>query len=265
MSPRPAPKPDDVSGKQFLDAAAQLIDAMFAASPADRPRRLQVIDFPAALQWLRIEDVVKVAQGEHDSGVSQKALHNRWTTKDEFIKAAVIHTMLYRDDPAPDPTTAEHLTAQLDDKTAPGAALIIQLADALLSALLDHPRSFLLMHIGPLLAQHPELHAEIVKRLHEPRAPWYAGYEALMMQLGVSLRPGWTIERLGMAITAMLDGFLLRSRIHPVEVEALRGHMGSLFAESLLAMILGAIDIDGSGRSVDRAFDTATESTQETL
>jgi hypothetical protein len=81
------------------------------------------------------------------------------------------------------------------------------------------------------------------------------GYESLMHSLGLSLRPGWTIERLGMAITAMLDGFLLRSRIHGDEPAALHGAQGSLFADALLALILGVVDSDGRGRSVGYAFD----------
>jgi AcrR family transcriptional regulator len=244
--------------RRFLDAAAQLIDAMFAENRQGRPPRLRAIDFPAALQWIRIDDVVRLAGESGPGGISRKAFHNRWPTKDEFVKDAVVHTMLYRDAPAVDPTAAGDQLAEIAGVAADSLSkATIQMADVLLDALLDHPRSFLLMHIGPILAQHPELHATIVRRLGEARAPWYDGYASLLTELRLTLRPGWTVERLGLAITAMLDGFLLRARIHTEELAALRWRDASLFADTLIAFSLGVIDTDGTGRSSRAELDAA--------
>lgn len=258
MSPRPVPDRDDAMARRFLDAAAQLIDAMFAEGRDDRPARLRAIDFPAALQWIRIDDVVRLAGESGPDGASRKAFHNRWPTKDEFVKDAVVHTMLYRDGPATDPTAAgEQLTGIAAQAADSLSAATITMADTLLDALLDHPRSFLLMHVGPLLAQHPELHRAITARLGEARAPWYDGYAALLAGLRLELRPGWTVDRLGLAITAMLDGFLLRARVHTEEIEALRWRDASLFADTLIAFSLGVIDTDSAGESSRAALDAA--------
>jgi hypothetical protein len=244
--------------RRFLDAAAQLIDAMFTESRRDRPPRLRAIDFPAALQWIRIDDVVRLAAESGPDGISRKAFHNRWPTKDEFVRDAVVHTMLYRDAPAADPTIAgQHLDGIAEVAAESLSTATISLADALLDALLDHPRSFLLMHIGPVLAQHPDLHRAIAARLDETRAPWYDGYAALLAGLRLDLRPGWTVERLGLALTAMLDGFLLRARIHPAEIESLRWRDASLFADTLIAFSLGVIDTDSAGESSRAALDAA--------
>jgi AcrR family transcriptional regulator len=258
MSPRPVPGRDDALARRFLDAAAQLIDAMFAENRRDRPPRLRAIDFPAALQWIRVDDVVRLAAESGPDGISRKAFHNRWPTKDEFVKDAVVHTMLYLDAPATDPTVAgDQLTAVAATAPESLSAATIAMADTLLDALLDHPRSFLLMHIGPILAQHPELHAAIVNRLGETRAAWYDGYASLLAELRLTLRPGWTVDRLGLAITAMLDGFLLRARIHNEEIEALRWRDASLFADTLIAFSLGVIDTDATGTSSRTALDAA--------
>jgi AcrR family transcriptional regulator len=260
MSPRPAPHRDDAAAHRFLDAGAQLIDAMFVEDRDDRPARLRSIDFPAALQWVRVDDVIRVAKESGASGISRKAFHNRWPTKDDFVKDAILHTMLYRDAPATDPTingpqvidVAGIARESLSEAT-------ITLADTLLEALLTHPRSFLLMHIGPVLAQHPDLHAAVASRLGETRAPWYDGYASLMTGLNITLRPGWTIERLGLVITAMLDGFLLRSRVHTSELDELRWQGASLFADALIAFSLGVIDTDASGQSSRAALDGAVQ------
>lgn len=250
--PRPAPTRGDATARRFLDAAAQLIDASFVSSVEDRPPRLRSLDFPATLEWLRIEDVVRLA-----SGASRKAFHNRWYTKDEFIRDAIVHTMLYADDPAADPTTTNGAVFADTAAEASGslARMVVLLADGLLDALLAHPRSFLLLHVGPVLAQHPDLQAALVERLVDKRRPWYEGYGYLLNSLGLRLRPGWTVTRVGMAITSMLDGFLLRSRLHPDEMAALRWEDASLFAETVAAFILGILDPTGTGHTVHQALD----------
>jgi hypothetical protein len=230
MSPRPAPTRGDDTARRFLDAAAQLIDAMFVSSVDHRPTRLRSLDFPAALEWLRIEDVVRLTEG-----ASRKAFHNRWETKDAIIRDAVIHTILFRDQPDADPTATDHsmFVAAAERSQGSLSRIVALLADEMLNAF---------------------LHNAILDRLHETRRPWYEGYGYLLTTLGMRLRPGWTIERVGMAITAMLDGFLLRTRVHPAEMRALRWEDASLFADTITAFSLGVVDA-GSGLSARAALD----------
>src|ERR1700678_877461 len=89
VSPRPAPSRHDATARQFLRAAVQLIDAYLDDQPRDnRPARLRSIKFPAALDWLRTEDVIRLAATEGTTGVSRKAFFNRWPTRDEFLPDA---------------------------------------------------------------------------------------------------------------------------------------------------------------------------------
>jgi hypothetical protein len=106
------------------------------------------------------------------------------------------------------------------------------LVDGMLAAYLEHPRSFLLLRIGPILSQHPELYDAIVDQIRLDLTNWRHGYESLLAARQVHLRPGWTVERIGMVMTAMLDGFLLRSRIQPEEMAACRWQDAGLLAEA---------------------------------
>ncbi|MGW1341379.1 hypothetical protein ACWCOV_10025 [Kribbella sp. NPDC002412] len=61
--------------------------------------------------------------------------------------------------------------------------------DGMLAALLAHPRSFLLLHIGPILNQYPELGGAIVGEIRHYLTNWCQSY-TLFASHGVKLRPG---------------------------------------------------------------------------
>ncbi len=256
MTPRPPAAADDASAKHFLDAAAQLIDAMFTTSPTDRPRRLSAIDFPATLEWLRKEDIIKLAQDGGYPGASRKAFDNRWATKEDFVNDAIIHTMLYRDAPNADPALQRAQLAGVETAENVGEAISL-FCDAMLESLLSYPRSFLLLHIGPLLEQHPKLKAAIVQDMNRSFAPWHEGYARLFATFKVEMRPGWSIERYGLTLQSMLDGFLLRSRVQGEQMDECRSEDASLFADAVVALTLGVIDIDQDGRSSRDALSLA--------
>lgn len=229
---------------QFLNAAAQLIDAALSADPLHLPQRLRALHYPAALEWIRLEDVLRVTRETQSPTASKKALTNRWPTKDEFIRDAVIHAMLYRDDPSADPQSdgprlERILTAR---SVSDGVALVV---DDLAQTLLGHPRSFLLAHIAPLLPRHPELADELLESSRTPHETWTAQYPMLLAQLGICLRPDWPPERVTLAVQIMLDGLMVRSRLEPRAIEASAWRTGSLFADMVLAFLAGAIDTGG--------------------
>ncbi|MFI5694728.1 hypothetical protein ACIA58_22935 [Kribbella sp. NPDC051586] len=256
MTPRPPAAQDDASAGYFLDAAAELIDAMFDDTIADRPHRLRGIHFPAALEWMRVSDVVGLAQERHGEGASEKAFRNRWPARNSFVKAAIIHTMLYRD--APESNPALYVANLPTTLTAESLAdSVTELCDGLLRALQARPRSYLLHHIGPLLDQYPDLRRSIIKDIVRTREPWFEGYAALLAALQLRLRPGWTIERVGLALQSMLDGFLFRSRIQADEMNEARAPEASLFAETVIAFLLGVLDLDDSHNSTHTILDEA--------
>ncbi|MFD3403513.1 hypothetical protein ACFWUU_22710 [Kribbella sp. NPDC058693] len=261
MTPRPPAARDDASAGYFLDAAAELIDGMFDGGVRERPHRLRGIHFPAALEWMRVSDVVELAQERHGDGASEKAFRNRWPDRNTFVKAAIIHTMLYRDAPESNPALyVGKLPASVTAASLTDA--VIELCDGLLKALQARPRSYLLHHIGPLLDQYPDLRAAIIKDIVGTREPWFEGYAALLGALQLNLRPGWTIERVGLALQAMLDGFLFRSRVQPEEMKEAGSTDASLFAETVICFILGVLDLDTSHKTTHTILDETAHTAQ---
>lgn len=258
MTPRPPAARDDESAGYFLDAAAELIDAMFDGTVRERPHRLRGIHFPAALEWMRVSDVVGLAQERHGEGASEKAFRNRWPDRNTFVKAAIIHTMLYRD--APESNPALYVAKLPTGVTAASLTdSVIELCDGLLGALQARPRSYLLHHIGPLLDQYPDLRTAIIEDIVGTREPWFEGYAVLLDALHLKLRPGWTIERVGLALQSMLDGFLFRSRVQSEEMNDAGSGDASLFAETVIAFMIGVLDLDDSRRTTHAILDEAAD------
>ena len=255
MSPRPAASRHDPTAQRFLKAATQLIDAYLGDQPGEaRPTRLRSIRFPAALEWLRTEDVIRTAAAEGSAGASRKAFFNRWPTREEFLPDAVVYALVY--DQIPEPPNEQ--ASQVPGTAAapvPFSQEVIRIADGLLASLQRHPRSYLTLHIGPLLAQHPSLWEALKPAMHDGIQAWADGYAALLADLGLVLRPGWTPYRMSLALQAALDGFLLRYRIMPEDYATSRWEGAGIFADTVLAIILGVIDADRSGASGREALD----------
>jgi AcrR family transcriptional regulator len=255
MSPRPAPSRHDATALQFLRAATQLIDAYLDDQPSEaRPARLRSIRFPAALEWLRTEDVVRTAAAGGAAGASRKAFFNRWPTREEFLPDAVVYALVYDEVPEPPNEQAKQVTGTAT-AAVPVSQEVIRIADGLLASLQRHPRSYLTLHMGPLLVQHPSLWDALMPAMRSGIGAWADGYAALLAELGLVLRPGWTPHRLALALQAALDGFLLRYRIMPDEYPASRWEGAGIFADTVLAIILGVIDADRSGTSGREALD----------
>src|SRR5215470_13209020 len=107
-------------------AACQLIDAYLDIETQELPRRLHTIRFPAALDWLRTEDVIRVAQATEQSGVSRKAFFNRWPHKESFLRESVVFALLYRDVSTDDPTRHVPGPAATGESLS---GIVIQVAD----------------------------------------------------------------------------------------------------------------------------------------
>ncbi|HTS97410.1 MAG TPA: hypothetical protein VMI33_12385 [Streptosporangiaceae bacterium] len=255
MSPRPAASRHDATGQQFLRAATQLIDAYLDDQPGDaRPARLRSIRFPAALEWLRTEDVIRMAAAGGNAGASRKAFFNRWPTREEFLPDAVVYALVYDEVPEAPNDQAQQVPGTVTSP-APFSQDVIRIADGLLASLQRHPRSYLTLHIGPLLTQHPSLWEALKPAMRDGITAWADGYAALLADLGLVLRPGWTPYRLALALQAVLDGFLLRYRIMPEEYPSSRWEGAGIFADTVLAVILGVIDADRSGTDGRQALD----------
>lgn len=257
MSPRPAPSRHDQTARQFLRAAVRLIDAYLDdQDAAARPARLRSIRFPAALEWLRTEDVIRLAAADAGTGASRKAFFNRWPTRDEFLPDALVYALVY----APVEEAPNDQAQQVPAAAGTPATIsreIIRIADGLLESLQRHPRSYLTLHIGPLLTQHTALWQAVLPAMREGISAWSQAYAALLADLGVPLRPGWTPYRLALALQATLDGFLLRYRIMPEEYPVSRWEGAGIFADTVLALLAGVVDGERSGLDCAALLDRA--------
>jgi hypothetical protein len=249
VSPRQPPSRHDATAQQFLKSAVRLIDAYLDDQGADvQPPRLRAIRFPAALDWLRTEDVIRFAAMPGEPGLSRKAFFNRWPTREEFLPDALVYALVYDEPPEPPNEQGRQMPAKAAAAPAFSAA-VINICDGLLDSLRRHPRSYLTLHIGPLLPQHPQLWHAIVPAMKQGTQVWAEGYTTLLTDMGLVLRPGWTPQRLSLALQAALDGFLLRYRVQPDDYVQSRWEGAGLFADTVIAIILGVLDADRSGRS----------------
>jgi hypothetical protein len=251
LSPRQATSRHDATAQQFLGAACRLIDAYLDGEARDKqPPRLKSIRFPAALDWLRTEDVIRFAAAPGVPGPSRKAFFNRWPTRDEFLPDALVYALVY--DELPEDASPNEQGRQMPAAATAAPAFsdaVVSICDGLLDSLQRHPRSYLTLHIGPLLPQHPELWQALVPAMRRGTEVWAEGYATLLTDLGLVMRPGWTPKRLSLALQAALDGFLLRYRIQPDEYPVSRWEGAGVFADTVIAIILGVLDADHSGRT----------------
>jgi AcrR family transcriptional regulator len=249
---RPQPSRHDATAQRFLRAAVQLIDAyLHDGPPRDRPARLRAIRFPAALDWLRTEDVIRLASTtEGASGTSRKSFFNRWPTREEFLSDALVYALVSEVAPGDPIQQAKEMPAEASASASTSfSEAVLRISDQLLDSLRSQPRSYLTMHVGPLLPQHPRLWETLLPSMQEGSSVWADGYATLLADLDLSLRPGWTPQRLGLALQAVLDGFVLRFRIQPDDYQRSRWEGASIFADTILALVLGVLDHERSGET----------------
>jgi AcrR family transcriptional regulator len=233
-----------------------LIDAYLDDQPRDRqPVRLRQIHFPAALDWLDIDDVIQLAADQGGNGKSSKhAFYNRWKSRDDFLPDAVAYALLTDEGFEDSSKRAEEVPA-VATAEASFSSEIIRIATELLESLQGDPRNYLTLHIGPLLPQHPLLWEKLLPEMRRMIQAWADGYAELLTAFGLALRPGWTAHRVALALQAMLDGFVLRYRILPDDYQPATADEVGIFADTVTAFVLGVIDADRSGVSVQAAVD----------
>lgn len=255
VSPRPAPTRSDATAVKFLNAAASLIDAALSTSEENVPPRLRQIHFPAALDWVRTEDVLRMTAGGNGEGESRKAFRNRWASKEEFVRDAIVHAMLYRDrEGVSTAQTRARLFEIAADSPSP-TDFVTTLTREAEKELLGNPRSWLLAHVAPLLGRHPDLHAPLRDMMRGDADYWLVFYSDVLTASGFSLRAPWTPERATWAMQALLDGVILRHRVDPERMADEKWCAGNMFADTVLAFCAGIMDAERSGESVKEWID----------
>jgi hypothetical protein len=244
-----APSRHDATAVRFLSVAADLIETYLQAEPkgSEQADRLRHVRFPAVLDWLRVEDVIGLAPSWRQ-GASRRAFFSRWPTRAEFLPDAVIYTLLREEVDRP----------TLAPPTVPLSRTVSEVADDLLADLVRRPRSFLILHLGPLLPRHPQLADSLWPATRAAAGVWPDLYHRLAEGLDLIMRPEWTHQRMSAVLQAMLDGFVLRHRTHPDEEAAYRWTGASILADAIIAFLLGAVDWDLTGQSGRVTLDLLT-------
>ena len=190
--------------------------------------------------------MIRLAAVKGSEGASHKAFFNRWPTKNEFLPDAVVYALL-REHEADDPQEYIDQVPDVAHQLASFSEAVIDITDGLLAALLRHPRSYLVLHLGPLLPHHPELWKALLPEIRGAIQAWAAGYTQLVDGLGLVLRPEWSVERVSLVLQAMLDGFVLRYRVQPDDYPTSHYEGISIFADAVIAFILGIMDWEKTG------------------
>lgn len=256
--PRPEPSAEDETAHAFLRAGAQMIDAMLTVDADTRPARVRSFPYPPPVDWIRVEDVVRLAELEGGEKPSRKAFRNRWASKDDFARDLVVFALLWKDLPAGPDDGAQELRRLLRDDSIPMSERITRATDQPIEFLRRTPRSLLMAHLVPVLASTPDLLDEIVAADLEQQRAWVRAYEEARAAFHAQWRPGWDSAKFVLCIQALLDGLLVRSRLQPNGLsEDEVWDIAESYSSAALALLIGAIDVDGQGLSVPEVVDHA--------
>ena len=251
MSPRPAVTRHDLTAVRLLTAAAELIDGSMGPQGGEHPR-LRSLRFPAALDWIRIEDVLRAAAERPEGAISKKALVNRWETREEFLRDAILFAVLYDGDSrigAMDPSVL------LDHEDRTFGDVVAETVEDLYADLVMNPRSFLLCQFAPYFGLHPTIAERVAAAGEAEQNRWSQVFATLAANLPVGLRPEWNPERAGIALQCMLDGFVMRYRINPAMIEDAAWAGASLMADTVLTLLAGMLDLGADGESAHHHLD----------
>jgi hypothetical protein len=246
---RTRPSRHDTTAIHFLSVAADLMDAYLQAEPVGdaQSQRLGHISFPTALDWLRTDDVIQLAPSWSGEAARRRAFFSRWATRGDFLADAVVYALM-REQPTvpaprhtPDATVSQH---------------VVDVTEDLLANLVRHPRSYLVLHLAPLLPRHPHLAAAVAPGSRAATRAWADIYRRLADGLDIVMRPEWTFKRLSTVLQAMLDGFVLRHRVQPRQHSRQGWQDANMLADAVIAMLLGAVDWDLTGLSGRAALDS---------
>jgi len=112
---------------------------------------------------------------------------------------------------------------------------------------------------GYCAPHHPELWKALLPEIQGAIQRWAAGYAQLANGLGLVLRPEWSVERVSLVLQAMLDGFVLRYRVQPDDYPTSHYEGVSIFADAVIAFILGIMDWEKTGVAGRVALDGLVE------
>lgn len=251
MGLRARPARHDTTAVHFLSVAADLMDAFLQAEPVgpDQSQRLGHISFPSALDWLRTDDVIRLAPSWSGEAARRRAFFSRWPTRSDFLADAVVYALLRERPEIPAPRHSQDATV---------SELVTSVTDDLLTSLVQHPRSYLVLHLAPLLPRQPHLAKALLPGTRAATRVWLELYRRLSDGLDLVMRPEWTFKRLAAVLQAMLDGFVLRSRMRPADNARFGWRDANILADAVIALLLGAVDWDLTGESGRSALDALT-------
>lgn len=213
------------------------------------PPRLRALHFPAPLDWIRVEDVIREARLDQPA-ISAKAFWNRWPDKDSFL--VDVGRVAFSDDPVPHTMALREV---LVDADASLSERIQQLTTTVMTELLARPRSYMLGFLAPIMHASPTLQRTIQDSTDADVAGWTAFYQAVTTATGLSWRPGWDAGRCQVVVQSLIDGLLIRHRLVQELPDGSSWDPISTFTDAVMALFASALDLAGDGRTAAQVLD----------
>ncbi|KAF0845276.1 TetR/AcrR family transcriptional regulator [Nocardia caishijiensis] len=203
-----------------------------------------LVDHPDEIifRGFRSEDVINAA------GASQATFYRRFATKRAFLHA-VLDTMHAHDDCSVESVRAT-VAGQIATNANVGRSVVRALAEHYFDALTD--RTTLSKNLmSHLLAISDARTARAVQAHFRRRDELaIASVDVAFERTGASLRTPFTTKSLGVALTALVDGFRLRINSDPAAVTS------NLAADTIVALLNGAIAMPDRHEHIDDVLTT---------
>ncbi|MBF6353189.1 TetR/AcrR family transcriptional regulator [Nocardia higoensis] len=177
------------------------------------------------------------------AGVSNATFYRRFSDKNTYVQA-----LIERLADAPDSAEAPRLRARARAAGAQGGPTATQLRDLIVAffPVLTEPRTVSRRVLAHTFADSTPRAARSVRADYARRdARILALYDEVLAENGLTLRRPFTPRMLAVVITALFEGFQLRHRSDPGSVTP------HVLADSLLAVLGGALDTDGRHEHLD--------------
>lgn len=233
---------NDSLTKAFVEAGFRLLTRECGDRPGEPTRYL------AFLRPHHVLDELRQQEGEEGD---EKALRARWPSDEDFALDILCYASEVKN------WWPHALVADNVGSAIPSAAdLVGAVQEACyqdqVSALND-PAVPLTYLSAALAARHPELKQAVAARSRQTHLRWTPIYRQTLSGRGVELRPGVTMEDLANVLTALSDGFLLRSMTDADADFIDHENRRTLFGRAALAVIVACVD-PGDGQPLEEAF-----------
>lgn len=200
---------------------------------------------------------VKVAAVAERAGVTKGALYHIWPSQEAYRKDLLVYLLEGRHQVGAD--QARELLADLRRQDLPPEAVLHRVADFSFDRLKNDP-AFMARFSFYVYADDPDVRELLAQADREVDAGFGSYISAYLDEVGLQIRPPFTIRQLFACITAYVEGLVLRYRTSPELADATverNGESWSLAALGLAAIIDRFTEPSPTGPAAGRPTEAA--------